>query len=64
MTVITHGSVSVEDGIRKSDELAPARRVRVELHFDNADGDDVEAALDEVSRIANERVKMLLRSEK
>lgn len=47
MTItITNGSVSVEDGTKAGEEYAPARKVRVELSFDNPSGDDISTAGD------------------
>ena len=57
---ITHGVVSVEDGVKANEEYAPARKVRVELSFDVAEGSDPRKVLDAVSVTANAQVRSLL----
>jgi len=59
--LITGGIVSVEDGTKKSEEFAPARKVRVELHFDVPEGtDEGHRMLDSVAALADAKVKELL----
>lgn len=53
---ITNGSVSVEDGTKASEDYTPARKVRVELHFDNPTADDINTAGD----LASAQVDRLL----
>jgi len=60
MTKITGGVVSVEDGIKKAEEYSPARKVRVELHFDVPEDASPQEALAIVSAAADEQVKKLL----
>lgn len=60
MTKITGGLVSIEDGVKKGEEYAPPRKVRVELRFDVLPDEDDQARLMEVSRMAHEQVKVLL----
>jgi hypothetical protein len=60
MTKITGGVISVEDGIKKAEEYTPARKVRVELHFDVPEGEDAQVQIDFVSARADEQVRKLL----
>jgi hypothetical protein len=60
MSQVTGGLVSVEDGIKKSEEYAPPRKVRVELSFGVEEGGDFEAIFDRVSQAATNRVASLL----
>ncbi len=60
MTKITGGVVSIEDGTKKAEEYAPARKVRVELHFDVPEDASPQEALTIVSAAADEQVKKLL----
>jgi hypothetical protein len=57
---VTGGVVSVEDGIKKSEEYAPARKVRVELHFDVPTGEDADAHIAGVSNLAQKHLAMIL----
>jgi hypothetical protein len=60
---ITNGVVSIEDGTKASEEYAPARKVRVELHFDlpeNCSIEDEQRSLDITAKIANAKVNELL----
>jgi len=43
VTQITGGLVSVEDGVKSAVEYQPPRKVRVDLHFSVAEGDDAAA---------------------
>ena len=60
MTNITGGIVSIEDGTKAAADYAPARKVRVELHFDIPKDGDSAAHLDAVSAIAQAKVTDLL----
>jgi len=57
---ITNGVVSVEDGVKNAQEFQPARKVKVELTFDVAEGADACKALEAVSATANAQVRALL----
>jgi len=58
---ISGGLVSIEDGTKKSEEYAPARKVRVELRFDvEPNGTDGQDRLDVIAAIANAKVSELL----
>lgn len=57
---ITNGIVSIEDGTKASEEFAPARKVRVELHFGIEEGSDPVAVLDGVRALADSRVQLML----
>lgn len=57
---ITGGIVSVEDGVKKAEEFAPARKVRVELHFDVPEDGDAQARVSQVAAMADAQVKSLL----
>lgn len=57
---ITGGIVSIEDGVKAKEEFAPARKVRVELHFDVPEGADHQAHIDGVSALAHAKVNELL----
>ena len=50
---ITSGIVSIEDGTKKTEEYAPARKVRVELHFDVPEGHNGQKYLDAATTMAN-----------
>lgn len=61
--VLTGGIVFVEDGTKKSEEYAPPRKVRVELHFTLPEGADDGAGqrfLDAVASQADTKVRELL----
>lgn len=59
--VLTGGIVSVEDGTKKSEEYAPPRKVRVELHFALPEGtSDGQMFLDAVAAQADAKVRQLL----
>lgn len=60
MNTITHGHISVEDGTKAKEEYAPARKVRVELHFAVPEGTDATAYIDGVAAQADAKVKELL----
>lgn len=61
MTVrIVGGLVSVEDGVKSAIEYAPARKVRVDLSFDVAEGSDARVALEHTAILANAQVRALL----
>ena len=57
---ITGGIVSVEDGIKAKEEYAPARKIKIELHFDTPEGGDGIAILDYVTAVANGRCLALV----
>lgn len=57
---ITGGLVRIEDGIKKAEEYAPARKVVVELHFSNENGTDYRLLLEQASNAANAKVAELL----
>lgn len=60
MSVINHGVVSIEDGKKAETEYTPARKVRVELHFDVPEGQDADTALAQVSALVDAHVRRLL----
>lgn len=60
MAQVTSGLVSIEDGIKKSEEYAPPRKVRVELSFSVGEGEDFRSMFDNVSEAAAARVTSLL----
>jgi hypothetical protein len=60
MTKITGGVVSIEDGTKAKEEYSPARKVRVELHFDVPEDQDGKAYLDAVAAQAQAKVMELL----
>ena len=57
---ITSGIVSIEDGIKAAEEYAPARKARVELHFDIPEGSDPSAHIAGVSEVAKTHLHRLL----
>lgn len=58
---VSGGLVSIEDGDKKSEEYAPARKVRVELKFDIEPGIDGQDRLEVVAAIADAQVNTLLK---
>lgn len=60
MAQITGGTVSVEDGLKKQEEYAPPRKVRVDLNFTVAEGEDYQSVFDAASHAATNRVHSLL----
>lgn len=60
MSVITGGSVTIEDGEKKSTDYTPARKVSVTLNYDVPEGQDADAVLDRVADVANAKVDELL----
>lgn len=60
VNLVSGGLVSVEDGIKAAEEYAPARKVRIELKFDVAEGADGAEALDIVLDMANARLDQQL----
>lgn len=60
MSVVNHGVVSIEDGKKADTEYTPARKVRVELHFDVPEGQDADATITQVSALADAHVRRLL----
>jgi hypothetical protein len=60
MAQVTGGLVSIEDGIKKAEEYAPPRKVRVELSFGVGEGETFETIFDTVSQAAANRVASLL----
>lgn len=59
-TIISGGLVSIEDGIKKNEEYAPPRKVRVELRFDIPEGEDAQSILDATAVLAQKKVSELL----
>lgn len=57
---ITGGIVSVEDGIKAAEEFAPARKARVELHFDVPEGADHNAHVGGVAEVAKSHLHRIL----
>ena len=57
---ITDGVVSFEDGVKASEEYAPAKKVRVELTFAVIEGEDGEEVLARVGDLARAQVARLL----
>jgi hypothetical protein len=57
---VTGGVMSVEDGIKKNEEYAPPRKVRVELHFDVPEGEDADQHIGAVSALVSAHVVSLL----
>jgi len=49
---IIGGMIAFEDGIKKTEEYAPARKAHVELKFEVEEGADADAAIDYVSKVA------------
>jgi hypothetical protein len=60
VNVVTGGVVSIEDGKKAAEEYAPARKVRVELHFSVPEGCDSEEFLDYTAEVADALVQELL----
>lgn len=60
MSTISLVIVSIEDGVKLGDQYAPARKVKVELHSDVAEGEDADSVLDMVGRKASAKVDELL----
>lgn len=60
MTQITSGTVSVEDGTKKAEEYTPPRKVRVDLNFQVAEGEDGQPMLDRAAVMASAKVNELL----
>lgn len=61
MQSITGGIVSIEDGVKKNEEYAPPRKVRVELHFTLPEGTaDAQPFIDGVAAQADAKVRELL----
>lgn len=58
--MITNGMVSVEDGKKALEEYAPARKVRVDLHFTVDEGADEKAVLHDAGVVADAQVRKLL----
>lgn len=58
--LITGGLVAIEDGQKSAEEFAPARKVRIELKFDIAEGSNPDEVLDIVVDMANDRVNAQL----
>lgn len=60
--MITGGSVTIEDGVKKLEEYAPARKVSVTINFavPENDSDKGESYLAATSGLANDQVKRLL----
>lgn len=54
------GSVTIEDGLKASQEYAPARKVIVTLTFDVAEDENPHSKLDLVAEAASHKVKELL----
>lgn len=62
--MITNGMVSVEDGKKAIEEYAPARKVRVDLHFSIDEGADEKTVLYDASVMAAAQVRDLLGQDK
>lgn len=62
--MITNGMVSVEDGKKAIEEYAPARKVRVDLHFSIDEGADEKTVLYDASVMADAQVRNLLGQDK
>lgn len=58
--MITNGMVAFEDGTKAVEEYAPARKVRVELHFTVDEGMDYGVFLDDAAIAARAKVEELL----
>lgn len=57
---ITGGIVSLEDGIKAKEEFAPARKARVELHFDIPEGSDHDVHIQGISDLARAHLHRIL----
>lgn len=57
---ITGGIISLEDGIKAKEEFAPARKARVELHFDIPEGSDHDVHVQGVSDLARAHLHRIL----
>lgn len=57
---ICGGMIYVEDGVKKTEEYAPARKVHVELAFDVDPGQDADELIYQVAERANAKVSELL----
>lgn len=57
---ITGGKVSFEDGVKASEEYAPAKKARVELSFEVPEGQDGAKWLDAVFVIATDKIDEIL----
>lgn len=61
MQIVTGGIVSIEAGVKKNEEHAPPRKVRVELHFTLPEGTvDAQPFIDGVAAQADTKVRELL----
>lgn len=60
-TQVTGGLVSVEDGIKASEEYAPARKVRVELSFSIAESTPEAGRADIISLVADQAAAQVAR---
>lgn len=58
--MITSGSVTVEDGLKKAEEYAPPRKVSVTINFSTPEGQDAEPFLEKAKALANGSVAELL----
>lgn len=68
MSTITAGTVSIEDAVKKpvpntDPQYFPSKRVRVDLSFSVAEGEDASASLDNVAALASAKVQELLTGE-
>ncbi len=59
-TLISGGTVTVEDGLKAKEEYAPARKVVVSLNFSTPEGVDGNAILAYTSSVADKQVRILL----
>lgn len=57
---IVGGMVAFEDGTKKAEEYAPAKKARVELKFDMAEGTDADSVLVYMTRMVMARVYDML----
>lgn len=58
--MITNGTVTIEDGKKKSEEYAPARKVSVSISFSVDEGADSDTILSQAGDLANQHVSRLL----
>lgn len=58
--MIRGGTISYEDGVKAAQEYAPAKKVKVELHFDVLEGEDADEVMATVGMKARAKVYELL----
>lgn len=59
-TLISGGTVTVEDGLKAKEDYAPARKVIVAINFSVPEGLDGNAILTHASNVADKQVRVLL----